>query len=160
MPVVSPCTHPQRSPVHVCVIKQTICVSSVLSEISVLIKQFKKSMNKISPRRGGDAATEGETERAAQDNGNRLASWIGRPSRRARARGVIGAGYPSTVRPCSPCQRGRQRMRLAGAAEDTQECSQTYAWMCMVGLMVKHMCVRAQPGHAACGTWGKFQKSI
>jgi hypothetical protein len=140
-----------------CLCYKTICVSSVLSEIS---KQFKKSMNKISPRRGGDAATEGETERAAQDNGNRLASWIGRPSRRARARGVIGAGYPSTVRPCSPCQRGRQRMRLAGAAEDTQECSQTYAWMCMVGLMVKHMCVRAQPGHAACGTWGKFQKSI
>ena len=52
------------------------------------------------------------TSGTGQDN--HLASWIGSPSRRLRAHGVVGAGV-------------QQRMQLAGAADDARECSETNA---------------------------------
>jgi hypothetical protein len=91
-----------------------------------------------------------ETERAEQDNGNCLASSIGRPSRRARARGVIGARYSSTVRARRPMPArkaahaaGRSGERLSRVQSDI--CMDVYgvldgqahacagaAWLCSV----------------------------
>ena len=91
-------------------------------------RSSRKGLKEDTHGGSGGAATEGETERAAQDNGNRLESWIGRSSRRVLAHGVIGAGYSSTVRPgslareegieCGFWQRG-----------DSQECSDTYGYL-------------------------------
>ena len=50
-----------------------------LDEARALMGRTLLSATVAAARERRDAATEGDTERAAQDNGDRLASWIGRP---------------------------------------------------------------------------------